>query len=223
MQPTTRATTPSAPTPPQPEPEPALAKSPADEARDILRGLVILIPIGLWVGRMGWVSWTTLLELGLTGIGSVHINYWRIRHPRSTPPVHLSTRRVLYLVAIGCALAVGLGLALALVAVLFVTGHGPVRLSSGRNVAATAPASQRRDDAYWTEIGTRVLHYMAQKAGAQYTKELGVGLAPWLQSHPDVLRQYEDGDDMKREAIVDQYLEKVLARQSSNPKVVTPK
>jgi TonB family protein len=82
---------------------------------------------------------------------------------------------------------------------------------SPKRPAATAPASEHRDDAYWTEVGKRALQYLAQRTGAQHTKELRDGFSTWLEDSPDGLRQYEDGDDRKREIMVDQYLEKALA------------
>jgi DnaJ-like protein len=81
---------------------------------------------------------------------------------------------------------------------------------SPKGPATTAPASQAGDDAYWAEVGRRVVQYMKQKAGTQYTKEVFDGFVTWLGSAPDVLQQYDDGDDKKREALVDQYLTKVL-------------
>jgi hypothetical protein len=75
-----------------------------------------------------------------------------------------------------------------------------------RSSVIAAPASQTAETAYWSEIGKRVFQYMAQKAGDQFTQRLKDGFVTWLGGSPDVLRQYEDGDDRRREAIVDQYL-----------------
>ena len=63
-----------------------------------------------------------------------------------------------------------------------------------------------RDVTYWREAGRLVMEYFYIQAGPRYTEALWQGFVGWLRDAPDILGQYEEGDDMARAALVDQYL-----------------
>jgi hypothetical protein len=92
----------------------------------------------------------------------------------------------------------------------------PSHISEFEAGPATA-SDEGRDEAYWMDVAKRVQQYMMQAAGDQYTRELFRGFANWLGRSPNILQQYEEGDDPQREAIVDQYLEKALAHTRNIP------
>ena len=63
-----------------------------------------------------------------------------------------------------------------------------------------------RDEAYWAETGRLVLDYFELQAGALYSATLAEGFIAWLERSPAEQRQYDDGDDMTRAALVDWFL-----------------
>ena len=68
------------------------------------------------------------------------------------------------------------------------------------------PRPNKRDVAYWLETGNLVREYLMLKAGAAYSETLCQGFIAWLKRSPSEGRQYEQGDDMRRAALVDWYL-----------------
>jgi hypothetical protein len=79
-----------------------------------------------------------------------------------------------------------------------------------RRVSAKAferiAASRARDEAYWDEAGNLLLDYFKLQAGDLYSETLVDGFVAWLRHWPADFRQYIDGDDMARAALVDWYL-----------------
>jgi hypothetical protein len=63
-----------------------------------------------------------------------------------------------------------------------------------------------RDEVYWAETGRLVLDYFELQAGALYSATLAEGFIAWLERSPAEQRQYDDGDDMSRAALVDWFL-----------------
>jgi hypothetical protein len=80
-----------------------------------------------------------------------------------------------------------------------------------RGVVCFGPVRRpiRRSDAYWVETGALVMEYFVLQAGAAYNDTLRQGFISWLQRSPGERRQYEEGDDMKRAAMVDWFLKVV--------------
>lgn len=88
----------------------------------------------------------------------------------------------------------------------------------GQTQRSTPPAAPRRssgqpprpprarDQAYWDETGRLVMDYFELQAGALYSETLEGGFIAWLQRSPAEQRQYEEGDDMTRAALVDWFL-----------------
>ena len=71
------------------------------------------------------------------------------------------------------------------------------------------PARPCRDQAYWNETASLVMEYFELKAGASYNETLHEGFVTWLKGSPAHRRQYLEGDDMRRAALVDWYLKVV--------------
>jgi hypothetical protein len=81
-----------------------------------------------------------------------------------------------------------------------------------RNVADVIKAlldRPRLPRAYWVETGRLVREYLVLQAGAAYSDTLRQGFVAWLKRSPGERRQYEDGNDMTRAALVDWYLKLV--------------
>ncbi len=62
---------------------------------------------------------------------------------------------------------------------------------------------------YWLESGNLVREYFVLQAGANYSESLRQGFIRWLRRGPTERRLYVDGDDMRRAALVDWYLQLV--------------
>ena len=63
-----------------------------------------------------------------------------------------------------------------------------------------------RDLAYWIETGRLIREYLELQVGSGYNDTLRQGFIEWLQRSPEERRQYMDGDDMQRAALVDWFL-----------------
>jgi hypothetical protein len=69
--------------------------------------------------------------------------------------------------------------------------------------------TRHRDEAYWLETGSLVREYLVLQAGVDYSDMLRQGFIAWLKRSPGERRQYVDGDDMRRAALVDWFLKVV--------------
>jgi hypothetical protein len=67
-------------------------------------------------------------------------------------------------------------------------------------------AQRPRDGSYWEETADLVLDYFELLAGPRDCEALFEGFLAWLKRSPGARKQYEDGDDMSRAALVDWYL-----------------
>ena len=76
----------------------------------------------------------------------------------------------------------------------------------GRSELAKATAAWLNALTYWTETGRLVREYLQLQAGAAYSDELRQTFVRWAQHSPGARRQYEQGDDMTRAALVDWFL-----------------
>jgi hypothetical protein len=66
--------------------------------------------------------------------------------------------------------------------------------------------SNKRDLRYWLETGNLVREYLMLQAGTAYNDTLRQRFIAWVRRSPDKRRQYEEGDDMARAALVDWFL-----------------
>jgi hypothetical protein len=71
------------------------------------------------------------------------------------------------------------------------------------------PRPRRSDLAFWLETGKLVKEYLEMQAGAAYNDTMRQGFIAWLQRSPGQRRQYLNGDDMGRAALVEWYLKVV--------------
>jgi hypothetical protein len=86
-----------------------------------------------------------------------------------------------------------------------VSGAGPEAEAS----SAFRPTPRRRDGAYWDETADLVLDYFELLAGSRDSEALFEGFIEWLKRSPARRKQYEEGNDMNRAALVDWYLKLV--------------
>ena len=63
-----------------------------------------------------------------------------------------------------------------------------------------------RDNAYWTETADLLMEYFELQAGDDDSETLLGGFIDWTERSPGALKQYNEGDDMARAALVDWYL-----------------
>ncbi len=86
--------------------------------------------------------------------------------------------------------------------------YGP--LPKTRDVAPLPKAlldrPRLRSRSYWKVTGRLVMEYFELQAGVDDSGTLREGFIGWLKRSPGERRQYEEGDDMKRAALVDWFL-----------------
>jgi hypothetical protein len=59
---------------------------------------------------------------------------------------------------------------------------------------------------YWVETANLVMEYFVLQAGPDYNETLRQGFVAWLKRSPGNRKQYREGSDMKRAALVDWFL-----------------
>lgn len=94
--------------------------------------------------------------------------------------------------------------------------HPSAESGDARDVARSAkePVEDRqrlrpRDEAYWDATLRVVMDYFELQAGAHCSETLEEGFIAWLERSPAELRRFEEGDDMRRAALVDWFLKVV--------------
>ena len=83
-----------------------------------------------------------------------------------------------------------------------------LRRSLGLESRSVPRRRRPRDDAYWEETARLVKDYFELLAGV-HSETLLEGFVAWLKRSPGECRQYKEGDDMSRAALVDWYLKLV--------------
>ena len=81
-----------------------------------------------------------------------------------------------------------------------------LRLRLGLESIRVPRPRRTRDHAYWEETARVVIDYIELQAGSRYTEALPNGFFEWLKRSPSEGKQYVQGDDMARAALVDWYL-----------------